>query len=48
MKKILFLDCDGTIRRAIANPDGFISHPFDQGAAIAANIPFKFACDWWI
>ena len=30
MKKVLFLDCDGTIRRAIANPDGFISHPFDQ------------------
>ena len=20
----------------------------DQGAAIAANIPFEFACDWWI
>ncbi|MFO0448776.1 MAG: hypothetical protein ACK52I_08960 [Pseudomonadota bacterium] len=30
MKKALFLDLDGTIRQPIANPNGFISHPFDQ------------------
>lgn len=49
MKNVLFLDCDGTIRRAIANPNGFISHPFDQELIAGAKRAIdKYVADDWV
>jgi D-glycero-D-manno-heptose 1,7-bisphosphate phosphatase len=48
MKKTLFADLDGTIRQAIANPSGFISHPFDQELIAGAKRAIdKYIADGW-
>ena len=48
MKKALFLDLDGTIRQPIANPNGFISHPFDQEIIAGAKHAIdKYIAEVW-
>jgi D-glycero-D-manno-heptose 1,7-bisphosphate phosphatase len=49
MKKALFVDLDGTIRQSIANPSGFISHPFDQELIAGAKRAIdKYLSDGWV
>lgn len=46
--KVLFVDLDGTIRQSIANPDGFISHPFDQQLIAGAKRAIdKYIAEGW-